>query len=88
MSNTVRTIRLEGELGEKFGEIWKLNVSTPVDDTVYWLTGNPLKLKLNGILWFEDQAGDVTDGPRIEFHPAGRPFPLGYSLSLFNPPGL
>jgi len=31
MSNTVRTIRLEGELGEKFGEIWKLNVNTPVE---------------------------------------------------------
>ena len=31
MSNTVRTIRLEGELGDKFGEIWKLNVSTPAE---------------------------------------------------------
>ena len=31
MSNTVRTIRLEGELGDKFGEIWKLNVNTPAE---------------------------------------------------------
>jgi len=29
MKNTVRKIRLEGELGEKFGEIWNLNVQTP-----------------------------------------------------------
>ena len=31
MKNTVRKIRLEGELGEKFGEIWYLNVSTPAE---------------------------------------------------------
>jgi len=29
MKNTVRKVRLEGELGEKFGEIWNLNVQTP-----------------------------------------------------------
>jgi predicted phage tail protein len=29
MKNTVRKIRLEGELGEKFGEVWNLNVQTP-----------------------------------------------------------
>ena len=29
MKNTVRKVRLEGELGEKFGEVWNLNVQTP-----------------------------------------------------------
>ena len=29
MKNTTRTVRLEGELGEKFGEVWNLNVQTP-----------------------------------------------------------
>ena len=29
MKNTVRKIKLEGELGEKFGEVWNLNVQTP-----------------------------------------------------------
>jgi len=29
MKNTVRKVRLEGELGEKFGEVWNLNVKTP-----------------------------------------------------------
>lgn len=29
MKNTTRTVRLEGELGEKFGEVWHLNVKTP-----------------------------------------------------------
>ena len=29
MKNTVRKIKLEGELGEKFGEVWNLNVKTP-----------------------------------------------------------
>ena len=31
MKNTVRKINLEGELGEKFGKIWHLNVSTPAE---------------------------------------------------------
>jgi len=29
MKNTVRKIKLEGELGEKFGKVWDLNVKTP-----------------------------------------------------------
>ena len=29
MKNITRTVRLEGELGEKFGEVWNLNVQTP-----------------------------------------------------------
>ena len=29
MKNTVRKVRLEGKLGEKFGEVWNLNVQTP-----------------------------------------------------------
>ena len=29
MKNTTRTVRLEGKLGEKFGEVWHLNVKTP-----------------------------------------------------------
>lgn len=29
MKNITRTVRLEGELGEKFGEIWQLNVQSP-----------------------------------------------------------
>ena len=29
MKNTTRIVRLEGELGEKFGEVWHLNVQTP-----------------------------------------------------------
>ena len=31
MKNTTRTVRLEGELGEKFGEVWHLNVQTPYE---------------------------------------------------------
>jgi len=31
MKNTVRRINLEGELGEKFGKVWNLNVSSPVE---------------------------------------------------------
>jgi len=31
MKNTVRRINLEGELGEKFGKVWHLNVKTPAE---------------------------------------------------------
>ncbi len=31
MKNTVRRINLEGELGEKFGKIWYLNVKSPAE---------------------------------------------------------
>ena len=31
MKNTVRRINLEGELGEKFGKVWNLNVSSPAE---------------------------------------------------------
>ena len=31
MKNTVRIINLEGELGEKFGKVWNLNVSSPAE---------------------------------------------------------
>ena len=31
MKNTVRRINLEGELGEKFGKVWHLNVKSPAE---------------------------------------------------------
>jgi predicted phage tail protein len=31
MENTVRRINLEGELGEKFGKVWHLNVKSPAE---------------------------------------------------------
>ena len=35
-----------------------------------------------------DHVGLELLGPRITDQPAGRPEPLGYSESVFNPPGL
>ena len=48
----------------------------------------PLKLKENGMVSVEDQVGEELDPERITDHPGGRPEPLGYSSSVFNPPGL
>ena len=36
----------------------------------------------------DDHVGLELLGPSITVHPAGSPYPLGYSLSVFKPPGL
>ena len=63
-------------------------VKTPVEDTLYCVTAFPLKLKENGIVSVEDQVGDELLPVRIVAQPAGRPLPLGYSVSVLSPPGL
>ena len=62
-------------------------VRTPVEETLYWLTALPLKLNGNPIFSTVDQVGLELLGPNMTVQPAGRPEPLGYSLSLFSPPG-
>ena len=60
------------------------------EDTLYCVTGEPLKLNENGIVSMLDQVGDELELPKIVFHPAGIPFAPpggpGYSASVFNPP--
>ena len=63
-----------------------VKVSIPVEDTLYEVEATPLKLKVKGTVWFDDQVGVDTEGPRIEVHPAARPFAVT-SESVFNPPG-
>ena len=63
-------------------------VRTPVDDTLYWVTALPSKLKGNPMFSTVDHVGLELLGPRITDQPAGSPEPLGYSLSVFKPPGL
>ena len=65
-----------------------VNVSTPDEDTLNVDTGEPLKLKLNGMVSTGDQVGELLPPANRDVHEASRPEPLGYSLSLFNPPGL
>jgi hypothetical protein len=62
-------------------------VKTPEEDTLYCVTGFPLKLKENGIDSVEDHVGDELLPERIVAQPAGRPLPLGYSASVLSPPG-
>jgi len=69
-----------------------VKVKMPDEDTLYCVTGEPLKLNENGIVSVLDQLGDELELPKIVFHPAGIPFAPpggpGYSASVFNPPGL
>ena len=59
-------------------------VKTPVEETLYWFTELPLKLNGNPIFSTVDQVGLELLGPKITVQPAGRPEPLGYSLSYLN----
>ena len=63
------------------------NVKTPVEETLYWVTGSPLKLKLNGMVSVLDHDGVDWFGPRITVQEGSSPLPKGYSLSLLRPPG-
>ena len=64
-----------------------VKVNTPVDDTLYPVTGLALKLKVNGIVWLADQVGVETEGPKMDVHVADNPPPNGNSSSVFIPPG-
>ena len=63
-------------------------VRTPVEETLYWVTLDPLKLNENGIVSIEDHVGEDWLGPKITVQDGSSPEPLGYSLSPLRPPGL
>ena len=44
-------------------------------------------MKGNPMFSTVDHVGFELLGPRMTVHPAGKPEPLGYSESVFNPPG-
>tara|TARA_B100001287_G_C22283656_1_gene345005 strand:- start:350 stop:532 length:183 start_codon:yes stop_codon:yes gene_type:complete len=53
------------------------------------VTKFPLKLKLKGIVSIDDHVGEALLPGKIVVHPEEKELELeGYSLSLFNPPGL
>ena len=64
-----------------------VNVRTPDDETLYCVTGLPLKLKVKGIVSVVDHVGDALLPPRILVQEGSRPLPRGYSLNVFIPPG-
>ena len=64
-----------------------VNVRIPEDDTLYCVTGNPLKLKLKGIVSVVDHVAEVLLGPRRLVQDDDRPLPKGNSSNVFNPLG-
>ena len=64
-----------------------LKVSTPVEETLNVETGAPLKSKAKGIVSIGDHTGVLLLPPSSTSHEASNPDPLGYSLSVFSPPG-
>ena len=65
-----------------------VKVNTPVEETLNVETGEPLKLKVKGMVSIGDQVGELFPPPKRTSQEASNPDPLGYSLSVFNPPGL
>jgi hypothetical protein len=63
-----------------------VKVKTPVDETLYCVTGLPSKLNVNGMVWLADQVGEDTAGPKIDVQPSADHV-FEYSLSVFKPPG-
>ena len=63
-------------------------VKTPEDETLNWFTTLLLKVNGKGILSITDHTGDELPAGNKIFHDVSKPDPNGYSLSIFNPPGL
>ena len=64
-----------------------VKVNTPVEETLNVDTVDPLKLKLKGMVSTGDHVGVLLPPPNRISQEASKPDPLGYSLSVFSPPG-
>ena len=64
-----------------------VNVNTPVVETLNVDTVDPLKLKVKGMVSIGDHVGVLLPPPNKTSQEASKPDPLGYSLSVFKPPG-